>query len=156
MYLYVLFCVFSVFAKQSVAIVNQDLMAIDLNDILSEKLMPMSVFHMTGSSNSDIMSMDKNRDYQLFHTNSPADFNSAFNLMQFHRKMIQNYKCNNYIAKQILTDIAPHTIQNRMGIAPNATSKLIIVHICRLSIEHNDCYFNRCDPSVESSSHVKQ
>lgn len=127
MHFNVLFCFLSIYAKQSVAIVNQDLMAIDLNDILSEKLMPMSIFHMTGSTNSDVMPIDKNREYHLFQANSPADFNSAFNLMQFHRKMIQNYQCNNYIAKQILTDIAPHSIHNRLGIAPNASSKLIPV-----------------------------
>lgn len=115
--------VFSLLVSQSIAITNRDLMAIDVNDILSEKLMPLSLFYIKDSTNSKNTSNESNSDKQLFRFDSMADFNSAFDLMQFHRKMIQNYKCNNYIAKQILTDIAPLTLNNRLGMALNASGK---------------------------------
>lgn len=121
---YVIISFLLVFAKQSVTIMNRDaLMSIDLNDILNEKLMPMSVLYVKGSHNSDNLSIPKNDEKQLIQAISHADFDSAFHLMQFHRKMIQNYKCNNYIAKQILADIAPRTVQNRLGIAENSSGK---------------------------------
>lgn len=99
-------------------------MAIDVNDILSEKLMPLSLLYFKESTNNRNVSTEPvTSDKQLFRLNSTSDFNSAFDLMQFHRKMIQNYKCNNYIAKQILSDIAPLTLQNRLGMALNSTGK---------------------------------
>lgn len=99
-------------------------MAIDVNDILSEKLMPLSLLYFKESTNSRNVSTEPvTSDKQLFRLNSTSDFNSAFDLMQFHRKMIQNYKCNNYIAKQILSDIAPLTLHNRLGMALNSTGK---------------------------------
>lgn len=110
-------------AGQSVAIINRDLMAIDVNDILSEKLMPLSLLYLKESNHNNNVSSGTNSDKQLFHSDSMSDFNSAFDLMQFHRKMIQNYKCNNYIAKQILNDIAPLTLHNRLGMASNSTGK---------------------------------
>lgn len=121
---YIIISFLFLFTKQSITIMNRDLMSIDLNDILNEKLMPMSVLYVKGSHNSDNLSIQKNNENQLIHpSHSHADFGSAFHLMQFHRKMIQNYQCNNYIAKQILTDIAPHTIHNRLGIADNSSGK---------------------------------
>lgn len=119
---YVIISFLLIFAKQSVTIMNRDsLMSIDLNDILNEKLMPMSVLYIKG--NSDNLSIQKNGEKQFIQPISHADFDSAFHLMQFHRKMIQNYKCNNYIAKQILADIAPRNVQNRLGIAENVSGK---------------------------------
>lgn len=104
----------AVLVNQSMAIVNRDLMAIDINDILSEKLMPLSLIYVKESAEHG----PKNANRALYPLSySLADFNSAFHLMQFHRKMIQNFKCNKYIARQILTDIAPHTLHNRLGIA---------------------------------------
>lgn len=104
-----------VFVNHSVCILNRDLMAIDVNDILSEKLMPLSLIYVKESSAKQSPANASNQ--TLNHSNSFADFNSAFNLMQFHRKMIQKYKCNKYIARQILTDIAPHSLHNRLGMA---------------------------------------
>ncbi|XP_031631439.1 uncharacterized protein LOC116345865 [Contarinia nasturtii] len=101
-------------------------MAIDLDDILNDKFMPMSILYDKGTINADGMSIVKSDQKQVFPISSNADFDSAIHLMQFHRKMIQNYKCNNYIAKQILADIAPHTLHNRLGIAHNSSE---IVHL---------------------------
>lgn len=117
-----------ILAKHCMAIINRDLMAIDLDDILNEKLMPMSIFKMT--ENSDNAPIDESGVNDIFQSNTRADFKSAYDLMQFHRRMIQNYKCNNYIAKQILFDIAPHTLNNRLGIAPNSTSKNSEIFSC--------------------------
>lgn len=115
--------IFLVFVGYSVAIMNRDLMVIDVNDILSEKLMPLSFLYVQEPIKSDNVSIYSRNDNELFQSNSVADFESAFNLMQFHRKMIQNYQCNNYLAKQILTDIAPLTLHHRLGIATNSTGK---------------------------------
>lgn len=120
-----------VFIDHSLGILNRDLMAIDVNDILSEKLMPLSLIYVREPSAKQ-KPPDKSggksvNNQTLNHLKSFADFSSAFNLMQFHRKMIQNYKCNKYIARQILTDIAPHTIHNRLGIANhNLTGKFVV------------------------------
>lgn len=125
-----------VFVNHSVCILNRDLMAIDVNDILSEKLMPLSLIYVKESSiEHEPPDRTNGSNQTLNHSNSFADFNSAFNLMQFHRKMIQKYKCNKYIARQILTDIAPHTLQNRLGMANiNSTGKYcgrkMIVFLC--------------------------
>lgn len=123
-------CLMVFINHQSMAIVNRDLMAIDVNDILSEKLMPLSLIYVKEYSDkhepSDRLSANNNQ--ALGHLNSFADFNSAFNLMQFHRKMIQNFNCNKYVARQILTDIAPFKLHNRLGIASiNSTGKCMIV-----------------------------
>lgn len=126
------------------AIVNRDLMSIDLNDILNEKLMPMTIFKMT--DNSDNVAIDKNgenEENEIFQLNTRADFKSAFDLMQFHRRMIQNYKCNNYIAKQILVEIAPHTLSNRLGTASNSTSKNSTQKRVILTNKNNDSLFIR-------------
>lgn len=114
-----------VFFNRTVCILNRDLMAIDVNDILSEKLMPLSLIYVKESAAKHKSPHRTNAsNHTLNHSNSFADFNSAFNLMQFHRKMIQKYKCNKYIARQILTDIAPHTLHNRLGMANiNSTGK---------------------------------
>lgn len=112
-----------VFVNHSMGILNRDLMAIDINDILNEKLMPLSLIYVKESAIRHKPPDRRNtRNQTMNHLNSFADFNSAFNLMQFHRKMIQNYKCNKYIARQILTDIAPHTLHNRLGMANINTS----------------------------------
>lgn len=117
-------CVFLLFFTQSLGILNQDLMSINVNDILSEKLMPLSFLYVRESNNRNTISENQTNGKPLHEFNSRADFGSALNLMQFHRKMIQNYKCNNYIAKQILTDIAPISINNRLGVASdNLTGK---------------------------------
>lgn len=113
--------VFWLFFGHSVAILNRDLMAIDVNDVLSEKLMPITFLSLQTSSKNRNVSADRNGELQLFQTDSFADFDSAYNLMKFHRKMIQNYKCNNYIAKQILSDIVPIKLHNRLGTAANST-----------------------------------
>lgn len=104
-------------------------MAIDLDDILNEKLMPMS-FLYNGEDSDNEMSTVKSDQTKLFPiANSNADYDSAIQLMQFHRKMIQNYKCNNYIAKQILADIAPHTLHHRLGMVQNSSGKFSKISI---------------------------
>lgn len=121
MILYRIISAVSIFVSNSIAILNRDLMVIDVNDVLSEKLMPLSFFSMTESNLNKNVSSEQNSDVQLFRSDSFADFDSAFHLMQFHRKMIQNFKCNNYIAKQILKDIVPFTLHDRFGTAANST-----------------------------------
>lgn len=125
MLFYRVFSVFLVFVSNAGAILNRDLMAIDVNDVLSEKLMPLSFFSLQDFNIDKNVSNGKISGLQLFRPDSFADFNSAFNLMQFHRKMIQNYKCNNYIAKQILKDIVPLKLFDRLGTAVNSSGNKV-------------------------------
>lgn len=43
--------------------------------------------------------------------------------------MMSDYMCSNYVAKQILTGIAPYKFENRLGIAQKVNGKLYIVQI---------------------------
>lgn len=131
---------------ESSCIVNE--MAIDINDIMNEKLMPASIFAIEGSNsmdNSSALNFFNNITSVLRPTNG-HNFESAFGLMKFHRwmwrhltlnwkfisidvvvrisrQMMNNYMCNSYLAKQILNDIAPAAqFQHRIGTADDRKS----------------------------------
>lgn len=103
-----------IFTRQSNAIINRDLL-FDLKDILSEKLMPMSILQIKRPN--DDTAVDTIPSRIMFEPASFVNIDSALRLMQFHRDMIQNFKCKNYLAKNILIDVAPFALQDRLGIA---------------------------------------
>lgn len=119
-------CVLLVLAGDCIGILNGNWIGIDVNDILSEKLMPMSILYArdTGQTRPMNVSIVENSEYDMPWTKSQSDLNSALHLMQFHRQMIQNYQCNNYIAKQIFAALAPINLNHRLGTALNTTGKI--------------------------------
>lgn len=104
-----------IFACPFHVIINCDSTDVDLRDILSDTLMPISILHINKSNRN--ISFDTIFDAQLSGSNFIADADSALKLMQFHRHMIQNYKCRNFLAKQILANVAPLSLHDRLGIA---------------------------------------
>lgn len=119
-------CVLLIIVELSVAIMNRDSMAIDVNDILSEKLMPMSILYLEGTTKNSNDTIDEanflNNITSNLRSSFVGDIDSAISLMNFHRKMIHNYKCSRYLAKQILMDVAPYKLQNRIGMSSNIIS----------------------------------
>lgn len=70
---------------RSLCIMNE--MAIDINDIMSDKLMPTSLFVIEGSNTIDNVTASdlfKNITSVLLPKND-GNFQSAYNLMKFHR-----------------------------------------------------------------------
>lgn len=72
---------------------------IDINDILSENLMPGSLLFLEGTQKKNLTEKPKIID--------DGTLNKAFSTMGFHRKMINEYLCTNFIANEILDDLKP-------------------------------------------------
>lgn len=72
---------------------------IDVNDILSENLMPGSLLFLEGTEKKNLTEKPKIID--------DGTLNKAFSTMGFHRKMINEYLCTNFIANEILDDLKP-------------------------------------------------
>lgn len=72
---------------------------IDVNDILNEKLMPGSILFLEGKQMKNLTEKRKIID--------DGTLNKAFSTMGFHRKMINEYLCTNFIANEILDDLKP-------------------------------------------------
>lgn len=102
--------------------------AIDINDILNEDLMPFSLLLVQGPKNQTNIS---NFDQDLIEKESRSDddgvdllhedngsLDKAFHTMGFHRKMMNEYLCSNFLADQILSDVVTPKIdgfQRRSG-----------------------------------------
>lgn len=96
---------------------NNDLYMLDLDYFLNEKLMPMSLMTIDNSSSAEQQKMarDSDDDSLLEPDTKDGSLGTAMNTMDFHRKMMNDYLCNNYVAEQILMDMAPpNAIQRRM------------------------------------------
>lgn len=87
--------------------------SIDINDILNEDFMPFSLLLVQGPKNNSNDSFDDNfmresRDgvdrVNLLHEDN-GSLDKAFHTMGFHRKMINEYLCSNFLADQILTEV---------------------------------------------------
>lgn len=72
---------------------------IDVNDILNENLMPGSLLFLEGTEKKNLTEKPKIID--------DGTLNKAFSTMGFHRKMINEYLCTNFIANEILDDLKP-------------------------------------------------
>ncbi|XP_037027671.1 uncharacterized protein LOC119068245 [Bradysia coprophila] len=104
---------------------TDDNSVIDLNDILSEKLMPASLFFMETNLpeqkfQSEFRTLDN--DTGTFESSYDGTFNNAYSTMGFHRKMMKEYLCSNFLAEQILSEVAPTHFQSRLGFAATTTS----------------------------------
>lgn len=101
---------------------------LDVNDILSDSLMPMSLMlvQTAEGANSDAKNATQSRrtlddDFQCATkeriTGKDGTFSNAFSSMGFHRKMINNFLCSKFIAEKILDDIQPRGMKRRLGVA---------------------------------------
>lgn len=89
---------------------------LDVNDILDENLMPGNLLFLDGPySNQTLIKMDGQ--------DRPGDHGSiltAISTMGFHRKMINEYMCTNFMAEQILSESPPKNytkLSRRVGIS---------------------------------------
>lgn len=100
---------------------------LDVNDILSENLMPMSLMLVQGNGESDTKNSTHRTLDDEFQcvtkeriTGKDGTFSNAFSSMGFHRKMINNFLCSKFIAEQILDDVQPsgtRAMNRRLGLA---------------------------------------
>lgn len=103
---------------------------LNLDDILDDNLMPMSLVMLEegsdfSSPNSTVL-LDKIRNKLSFvdEENQIGTFDKAFNSMGFHRQMINNFLCSKFVAEQILSDFKPFQLKNRLGITSPSLSNL--------------------------------
>lgn len=101
----------------------------DVNDILNENLMPMSLVMLEEGDKSDLRNLSlgcSNDDFKCAtrHKIEKEDGTmlKAFSSMGFHRKMINNFLCSKFIAEQILDDLQPKRMNNRLGVAKSKSS----------------------------------
>src|SRR5690349_7176537 len=101
---------------------------VDLDDILSENLMPVSLMLLeerveNDSRNSSQKTLDD--EFQCATkdkiTDGTFNFESAISSMGFHRKMINNFLCSKFIAGKILDEIQPKGLKDRLGLAKVST-----------------------------------
>lgn len=88
----------------------------DVNDILSENLMPTS-FLMLDSSSRIGTASNHTSDEQCATESVKYDgkWQNAYSTMGFHRKMITKYMCNNFLVRQIMKDVAPSQFRHKVG-----------------------------------------
>lgn len=98
--------------------------AFDVNDILSDKLMPVSLMLIEEGEKSDLQNLTQRSLDDEFQcaTKGKIDgddgtFTNAFSSMGFHRTMINNFLCSKFIAERILDDVQPKGMKNRLGVA---------------------------------------
>lgn len=82
-----------------------DTFNVDINDILNENLMPGNLLLLEGpfQNNSDLSSEQRSLPTSTLDDDD-GTFGTAFSTMGFHRKMINEYLCTNFIAGQIMND----------------------------------------------------
>jgi len=100
----------------------QDLLLLD--DIMNEKLMPVSLMMIGGQGTDkiDTANFTKSLDDEFrcatkMNVKEDGTLNNAFNSMGFHRKMINEYMCSKFIAGQILDEVQPRRMKSRLGVA---------------------------------------
>nr|XP_029728574.1 uncharacterized protein LOC109429721 [Aedes albopictus] len=99
---------------------------IDMNDILNENLMPASFLMLEGPESSEELPMEGRTESAaavdpvnnlVNLTREDGTFGTAFSTMGFHRKMINSYLCNGFVANQIMSEVIPGSfgISRRVG-----------------------------------------
>ncbi|XP_060801830.1 uncharacterized protein LOC106134638 [Amyelois transitella] len=82
---------------------------LNVNDILRNDLMP-TYFMVNGDQKNDSVSVSK---VQGPVANGSID--AALSTLAFHREMMNEYHCRNYIAEQILEEMGKKVLQSRLG-----------------------------------------
>lgn len=111
----------------SLTVAEDSSFAIDINDILNEDLMPFTLLLVQGpKNNSNNASFDENimgearvdpDGLDLLHEDN-GSLDKAFHTMGYHRKMINEYLCSNFLADQILSEVVTPKVdgfQRRSG-----------------------------------------
>jgi hypothetical protein len=114
--------IFVVFLFELISARMQDF-SLDVNDILNESLMPMSLVMLEEGDKSDFENSSLECDFECETRDKAKEdgtFNNAFNSMGFHRKMINKFLCSKFIAEQILEDLQPKQMNNRLGVAKSS------------------------------------
>lgn len=101
--------------------------SLDVNDILSENLMPASLMMIEGNAENlkNVTEHSLENDF-LCATKELIDdgtLNNAFSTISFHRKMINEFLCSKFVASKILNQITPHHIESRLGKPPKQNIK---------------------------------
>ncbi|CAD7077932.1 unnamed protein product [Hermetia illucens] len=79
---------------------------LNLDDILNVNLMPSALF-----LHQDVPVISNN---SVPEVKVKGDFSKAYELMGFHRKMMNEYQCNNFIVKQIMLEIGGPTMNSSL------------------------------------------
>ncbi|KAJ8727521.1 hypothetical protein PYW07_001640 [Mythimna separata] len=85
---------------------------LNVNDILRSDLMP--TFFMVDGENQSIESMNNTVSKSLEQSVN-GSIDAALSTLDFHRKMMNEFHCRNYIADQILEEMGKSVLQNRIG-----------------------------------------
>lgn len=115
--------VFLAFLCKSISSKMQEF-GFDVNDLLDDNLMPMSLMLHREDEASDLKNVSQQALDDEFKcvtkekiTGKDGTFHAALSSLSFHRKMINNYLCSKFIAEQILDEIQPSPMKRRLGIA---------------------------------------
>jgi hypothetical protein len=98
---------------------------LDVDDILSERLMPLMLLEEGDKSDLRNLSLRTLDDEFKCVTKESiiaedGTFGNAFSSMGYHRKMINNFLCSKFVAETILDDVQPRAMKNRLGVAKAA------------------------------------
>ncbi|CAK1546089.1 unnamed protein product [Leptosia nina] len=83
---------------------------LDVNDILRTDLMP--TFFLSNEVMEEPKQSPPNSVQFSIHNGS---IGAALSTLSFHRQMMNEYQCRNYLAEQILEEIGKNSVQNRLG-----------------------------------------
>ncbi|CAG4992524.1 unnamed protein product [Parnassius apollo] len=83
---------------------------LNVNDILRNDLMP--TYFMTNDAVEEKVVGNETRNF-MPSVNGSMD--AAYSLLDFHRKMMNEYQCRNYVAEHILEEMGTSVLQNRIG-----------------------------------------
>jgi hypothetical protein len=102
--------------------------SLNFDDILNENLMPAALMmievpesvaavrNISTCSEGDesvCVTREKIKD-------DDGGFPNALHAMRYHRKMINEFLCSNFVAEQILEDIQPTLMKSRLGVAASS------------------------------------
>ncbi|XP_075972065.1 uncharacterized protein LOC142973915 [Anticarsia gemmatalis] len=82
---------------------------LNINDILRSDLMP--TYFMADNENQNL----NNSVSKSVGLSSNGSIDAALSTLTYHRKMMNEYHCRNYIAEQILEEMGKGVLQNRLG-----------------------------------------
>lgn len=99
----------------------------DVNDILNDKLMPVSLMLFEAGGSSDLRNLTQQAlddDFQCATKDKVSaedgSLNNAFTSMGYHRQMINKFLCSKFIAEQILDEVQPSRVNHRLGVAKSS------------------------------------